>query len=418
MRSRMLVAVGLTLAMLMAACGTEDGQDEPPGDAGQIDVELVGELSDSDAVEVARSVNEFGFDLQAALMTEEGGNVVTSPLSVATLLAMVAVGAGGETAEQMAEVLYLDEVRDDRFATLLRTVSDTDDVVVSVANALWANGGTPFEEDYLSFVQDVFGATAEEAPLGEQATADEIDEWVVERTEGLIEGIAEELGLPDPEAVLVLLNAVYFLGDWSVSFDPELTSDQPFALGDGSQVDVPTMYRPSDPDRPVQVARRDGYEVLRLPYGDDGRFVMDVFLPSPDHDTAWLIGQLDADERAAATEALAKETLDVRFPSFELETDEADVVLNDALIALGMDLPFSLADFSPMTPANPSLSVVAHKTYIRVDEKGTEAAAVTGAKMTVSASLSFNVDRPFVFTVSDTRTDTVLFLGTVEDPRD
>jgi serine protease inhibitor len=179
MATRTLMAIGLSLTMLIAACGTEEGSGEPPGDAGRIEVELVGELGDADAAEVAASVNAFGFDLQAALMAgDPAGNVVTSPLSVATLLSMVAAGAGGETAEQMAEVLYLDEVRDDRFAALLRAVSDTDDVTVSVANALWANEGTPFEDDYLAFVQDVFGATAEEAPLGEHATADEIDAWV------------------------------------------------------------------------------------------------------------------------------------------------------------------------------------------------------------------------------------------------
>jgi serine protease inhibitor len=312
-------------------------------------------------------------------------------------------------------VLHLDNVREDQFAALLRAVTDSDDVVVSVANSLWANTGTPFEQDYLSFVRDAFGATAEEAPLGDQATADEIDAWVVERTEGLIEDIAADLGLPDANAVLVLLNAVYFLGEWNAQFDPELTSGQPFTLSDGSQVDVPTMYRPSTPDEAVQVAQREGYELLRLPYGDDERFVMDVYLPSLDHDTAWLIGQLRADERTAAAEQLREAPLDVRLPSFELEWD---ATLNDTLIALGMELPFSASeDFSPMSPANPFLSTVVHKTYIRVDEKGTEAAAVTGGAMVASMPPSFTVDRPFVFTVTDTRSDTVLFLGTVEDPR-
>ncbi len=415
MRPHTLIAIGLILAMLATACGSEGEQADPPGDAGRIDVELVGELSDSDAAEVARSVNSFGFDLQAALMAEEGGNVVTSPLSVATLLAMVAVGAGGETAEQMAEVLHLDTVRDDRFAALLRTVSDTDDVVVSVANALWANEGTPFEQDYLSFARDVFGATAEQAPLGEQATADEIDEWVTDRTEGLIEEIAADLGLPSPNAVLVLLNAVYFLGEWSVQFDPDLTAEQPFTLADGTRVDVPTMYRPSDPEGPVQVAQRDGYEVLRLPYGDDERFAMDVFLPAPEHDTAAMLDRMDVDERLAALGALEGGALDVRLPSFELEWDAN---LNAALAALGMELPFSgAADFSAMSPSDPFLSAIVHKSYIRVDEEGTEAAAVTGGMMATSVPPSFTVDRPFLFTVSDTRTDTVLFLGTVEDPR-
>lgn len=142
---------------------------------------------------------------------------------------------------------------------------------------------------------------------------------------------------------------------------------------------------------------------------------MDVFLPAPEHDTAWMIGQLDVDERAAALDVFEKTALDVRLPSFELEWN---ATLNDTLKALGMPLPFSgAADFSAMSPTNPFLSAVVHKTYIRVDEEGTEAAAVTGGAMATSLPPSFTADRPFVFTVSDTQTDTVLFLGTVEDPR-
>ncbi len=415
MHPRTFVAVTVTLAMLTAACGIGGGKSEPPGDAGQIDVELVGELSDSDAAQVARSVNAFGFDLQAALMAEEAHNVVTSPLSVATLLAMVAAGAGGGTAEQMAEVLHLDDVRDDRFAALLRTACDTDDVVVSVANALWADEATPFREDYLAYVRDVFGATAQRAPLDDRRTAEQIDEWVAERTDGLIEELAGDLGLPDPNAVLVLLNAVYFLGGWTLQFDPALTSERTFTLADGSEVEVPTMYRPSAPGEPVLVAQREGYEVLRLPYGDDKRFVMDLFLPSPGHDPAWLIGQLDTDERAAATRALGEASLDVRLPRFDLEWNST---LNDTLKALGMGLAFSGgADFSQMSSADPLLSTVAHRTYIRVDEEGTEAAAVSGGAMTTSLPPAFTVDRPFVFAVNDTQTGTTLFLGTVEDPR-
>jgi serine protease inhibitor len=419
MRSIRRVVVVLVVAALLASCGGGDGGAEGSGsDTAEIDAQAVDVLSEDEAAAMAAAVNAFGFDLHRVLVggaDGEGANVVTSPLSVAVLLAMVAAGAGGETAAQMAEVLHLDQARDPRMAALLRHVADTADVTLSVANALWANDGVPFEEDYVTFVRRVFGATIEEAPLGAPETAEAIDDWVVERTRGLIEGIADDLGLPDPSIVLVLVNAVYFLGEWSVQFDPELTSERGFTLGDGTLVEIPTMYRPVQADGPVELARRDGYEVLRLSYGDEQRYAMEVFLPDVERDLAWLLDRLDPGERREAIAELEPTSVDVVLPRFELEW-EAE--LNDVLVDLGMDLPFGPgADFSPMSPAAPWLDVVVHKTYVRVDEQGTEAAAVTGGAMTTSMPPSFTVDRPFLFTITDTQTDTVLFLGSVTDPR-
>lgn len=418
-RSRTLTGA-LAATLLLAACGGNGGgasTPEPAGDAAAIDVELVGQLTEDDAAALAAAVNAFGLDLHRALAAS-GGNVVTSPLSVAVLLAMVAAGAGGDTAAQMADVLNLDDVRDTRFGALLRELSASDDVTLSVANALWANQGTPLEEDYLAFVRGVFGATVDEVPLGEQATADEIDEWVRDRTEGLIEDIAQDLGLPDPGMALVLVNAVYFLGEWTDQFDPDDTRDADFHLPDGTTVQVPTMHRSPDPDHRAvpSLATRDGYRVLRLPYGDDERYGMEIFLPDEDGDLASLLERLDGDEWAAAVADLSPSAMiEVALPRFELEWEAK---LNDVLQALGMELPFSAgADFSPMTSAGVWLETVYHKTYIRVDEEGTEAAAVTGGAMPTSMPMPFAVDRPFAFTVSDATTGTVLFLGSVEDPR-
>ncbi len=134
-------------------------------------------------------MNAFGFELHGAV-AEPGQNTVTSPLSAAVLLAMVAVGAGGQTAEEMVEVLRLEEPRDTRYAALLADLTGASAVTLSIANSLWAADGYPFEDDYIDFVQDTFGATLDEVDLGAQQSADRIDDWVEERTEGLIEEIA------------------------------------------------------------------------------------------------------------------------------------------------------------------------------------------------------------------------------------
>jgi serine protease inhibitor len=406
------VATVLVAAMLLAGCGDDAGgpPDRPDGTEAPGTVQ---ELDEVAAAESAAAVNRFGFDLHRQLAAE-GGNVVTSPLSIATLLAMVAAGAGGATAAQMAEVLGLDGERDARFAALLRQVSDSDDVTLAVANSVWADPSAPLEPDYLEHVRQVFGASAEAAPLGEQSTADAIDRWVSERTEGLIDDFARALGLPDPRAVVVLLGAVYFLGGWTVEFDPEMTRDSTFTLADGGTVEVPMMNRTTGPDESVEVAERDGYQLLRMPYGDDQLHVMDVFLPGPERDLPWLLARLDPDERSDAIGELGAGPIEVSLPRFELEWEDS---LVDPLVAMGMELPFSpAADFTPMSPATPSLSEVAHATYVRVDEQGTEAAAVTGGVGIVSMPPAFSADRPFLFTITDTRTDTVVFLGTIEDP--
>ena len=405
-----IVGCLVAMTLFLAACGGDAPSQGPVGDG--VAAELAGSLSPEEAAAAAAGVNAFGFELHGAV-AEPGQNTVTSPLSASVLLAMVAAGAGGETAEEMVEVLRLEEAQDTRYAALLADLADVDDVTLGLANSLWAAEGYPFEDDYIDFVQATFGATLDEVDLGAQQSADRIDDWVEERTEGLIEDIADDLDLPNAQAVLVLLNAVYFLGTWTTTFDEAETRDAPFTLADGSQVEVPTMHR-SDPE--VETADGEGFTMLRLPYGDDERFGMEVVLPDEDVALDDLLGQLDAETWQGAVDQLASSTpSQLALPRFELEWD---ATLNEALQGLGIVSAFGGGDFTPMSPANPLLDTVVQKTYIRVDEEGTEAAAVTGGVMDESAGPPpLLVDRPFAFTVSDSETGTILFLGTVHDPR-
>jgi serine protease inhibitor len=378
--------------MVVSGCGGV------PGDAGRIDAKLVSGLKPGDAQAVARSVNAFGFDLFRQV-ADGRQNTVTSPLSVSVLLAMVLAGADGETATKMAKVLHLDERRDVRVGALLRTLADTDDVELSVADALWAAKDQPLEPDYLDFVRRTFGATVEQADLGSPDTAKDIDAWANKNTGGRIDKIAGDLGLPDPSAVLVLLNAVYFLGEWKTKFTD--TSPGRFA---GWQ--VPMMHLRAEK---FGYTERDGYRMLRLPYGKNGRYGMEIMLPDQGKTL-----KLDADEWTAAVASLGEQEIDeVALPSFELRWS-GDLI--EPLVKMG--LPTS--GFTAMAKSNPALATVVHKTYIKVDEKGTEAAAVTGGVMATAGRVgqtTFVVDRPFAFTISDRQTGAILFLGEVTDPR-
>jgi serine protease inhibitor len=408
-----MLAIVLACALGVAACGGPGGAvpDGPPTFA-----PVAAELEPGDARRLADAANRFGFDLLATLAAD--GNVVTSPVSTATLLAMVLAGAEGETAREMADVLHLDgRSRDGGHGSLLAQLTGTDDVTLRAANALWVQEGFPLEADYLAFARDVFNAATEQTDLGDPGAVDQIDRWVREQTEDRITELAEDLGVPDPLLRVVLVNAVYFLGTWTTPFEPETTTDEPFTLADGSTVQTPLMRLFATE---LRYAETGGFRMLRLPYGEDGRVVMDVLLP--DGGLHELVGTLDADAWRSATEALGPAVVDVWLPRFELRYESR---LNDALIDLGMPRAFDerAAEFTAMSPVEDlHLSAVVHKTFIRVDEEGTEAAAVTGGGMSVTSApadppIQFRVDRPFAFTISDTETGAILFLGAVADPR-
>jgi serine protease inhibitor len=403
----------LTIAgvLLLTGCGAS----APPGDAAHIDADLVAGLTAADATAVSRSIDDLAFDLFAQL-ADGKQNTITSPLSMTALLAMLLAGADGDTATQIAGVLHLTDRRDARVGALLRKVADTGDVKLSVADSLWADQGRPFEKGYLTYLKHTFGATAEEDDLGSPATAKKIDDWASDHTDGLIDDVAANLGLPDPQAVLVLLNAVYFRGDWTKRFDSQLTRPAPFTLTAGGTAEVPTMQMTNGT---FGLAQRDGFRMLRLPYGKDGRYGMEIMLPDEGNTLAHLLGSLDAAQWQAAVGSLTEQSVDeLALPRFELRWKG---VLTDPLSRLGMPAAFGAgADFRPMSPAAPWLSTVVHQTYLRVDEHGTEAAAVSGGAMVTSARAAqtvFRVDRPFAFTISDRRTGAILFLGAVADPR-
>jgi serpin B len=293
-------------------------------------------------------------------------------------------------------------------------ISADPDVELAIANSLWANEGTPFEDEYMSEMQESLNAQVEEIDLGSPEAVETIDDWVAEHTNDRIEEMAEDLGVPDPNLVLILLNAVYFLGDWTEPFDTDNTEDGIFTTSEGDEVEVPLMTR----DDEHLHAQMDGFQALRLPYGDEERFAMDFFLPDEDSDLNELRQNLSSKTWNEAITSLNETRVNVMIPRFELEYS-TESNLNDVLQDLGMEITYSGdSDFTPMSSVDPWLSTVVQKTYIRVDEEGTEAAAVTGGAMAESMPPQFLADRPFLFTISDTETNTILFLGQLTDPTD
>jgi serine protease inhibitor len=355
---------------------------------------------------------DFCFDLFRRLRAEDPtGNLFVSPTSAAFALAMTYNGAAGETAREMALALGVGDLDRELLNRTTRTwmaaLRKTGDprAELAVANSVWYRETHRIRESFRQQVRTYFDAEIQ--PIG---AARVINAWVDRATRGRIDEIIQ--GEIPGDVVAYLINAVYFKADWTHQFRVEETRSAPFHRLDGSTVAVPMMSQTGSFD-----LRADAeVEMLRLPYGA-GRFSMVLALPREGSDLATVARRLDAARwRAWMAEFVATPRLDVRLPRFEVEWESS---LVEALHGMGMEAPFQAgrADFSEMFERpGPWIDEVLQKTYLRVDEKGAEAAAVTAVVMAESAAPSIAFDRPFFLAIYDHATETVLFLGQVTDP--
>jgi serpin B len=396
---------------MLAACG------EPARQPAPLPVEESEPMTEASqppravAGSTAEAVNLFGVDLLRGLGTD-GENVVISPLSVAIALSMVSNGADGEGRTQLERALYVNGSEDDRNAELAALLSDVaagEDVDVRIAQSMWAMEGFPFRPEYIKRVRETFQATLEEIDLASQDDVNQIDGWVSGNTEGLIDRIAADLGLPDRDAVLVLLNATYFHGKWKAPFDADDTAPRPFAAGAGA-IQVPFLTKHEEHFGYAEDPRR---QLLRLPYGENQRFVMDVYLPKAGVDLRDVVADIPEDPSPQPTELEV-----VALPKLKLEWKRE---LKPVLQSLGITRVWDDGALGRLSPSDRTyLSTVMHKTYIEVDEEGTKAAAVTGAAVRLSSKQmntpSFIADHPYAFAIRDTRTGVVMFSGVVNNP--
>ncbi len=384
-------------------------------------------LSKDAVAKLAQSSNAFGFDLYRRLR-QTPGNLVISPSSITTALAMTWGGAEGETSAQMRKVLHLEGTPDEVMATsgeLAKSLQDPSrPVVFRIANQLFGEKTYKLVPAFVEKTRAAYGASVElldfkKSP--EQARV-HINKWVEGKTLRRIKDLIPQDAVK-PETRLVLVNAIYFLGDWADPFQRDETRLFPFHLTASKTVDVPTMNR----SRGFRISQKDGVTALDLPY-KGGEMSMIILLPDEIEGLAAIEGTLDAPRLDALVSAMKREWVAVALPKFEVNPG-ASLSLGNDLKALGMPLAFdrNLADFTGIAnPAKPAERVVIgevfHKGFVKVDEKGTEAAAAT-AVMGVEGGASadggprpFRVDRPFLFVIRDNASGLVLFLGRVSDP--
>lgn len=399
---RRIIPCLLAPAVLLAGCDRIAGPKEPAPSWTRVPLDE----------RVTDAYTDFGFDLFRELRADDPeGNVFTSPTSAALALAMTYNGAVGQTAEEMASTLGIDELDretvNETNRSWLEALRQTGDpkAELALANSVWYREQRRILDAYRERVGTYYGAEIE--PI---TTADAINAWVDEATRGRIDEIID--GEVPGNVVAYLINALYFKADWTHEFDEADTRDAPFHRPDGSTVQVPMMSREGD----FEVRSDEALRMLRLPYGAN-RFSMILALPREGADLGTIADRLDADRwRAWMAEFEEVSGLRVKLPRFEVEWESS---LVESLQAMGMEVPFQpgLADFSEMFEGGgPWIDDVLQKTFLRVDEKGSEAAAVTKVVMVESASPGITFDRPFFLAIYDHATETVLFLGQIMDP--
>jgi serine protease inhibitor len=406
----------LCLVVLLAAgCegifGPGDGDRRPPPPPAI--TELPRQLTSAEA-EAIRASNAFGFDLLGEVASEDRDrSVFLSPFSASMALGMTLNGADGGTFDAMRQTLRFGELSQEEinasYRGLLDLLVDLDpDVELAIGNAVWHREGVAVREDFRARVEEAFDARVEGLDFAAPGAADAINAWVSEATQGRIEEMVEP---PIPaQIVAYLMNAVYFNAGWTEVFDPEWTRTEEFHLLDGSTAPVELMTR-EDTLRFAHTAR---YHAVDLPYAGQA-FSMTVVVPRDGVTVHDLVDELDAAAWDDLTGSFGTYRVQVSLPRFELEWEG---VLNDALSAMGMGPAFeSGADFSRMFEGTGAwIDQVKQKSFVRVDEEGTEAAAATSVSMTVSMPPQVRADRPFLFALRERLSGTILFLGVIVEP--
>jgi serpin B len=446
-----LLAVALltaALALTAAACGdpgttdtsgganTTQGGDVSSVDGVRIAMSDLSRITvpapDEDVTAAMKGMRLFGTDLYKLLASKAGdGNVVFSPVSIATALAMTYAGARGETAQEMADAMHFTISADalhKAFSTLDNTLGlrsfqqknaegRDEGVLVKTANSLWAQDGLTFEQAFLDTLASDYGAGVRlvDYQTAAEAAREAINKWVSKQTNDKIPELIAQ-GVLDSLTRLVLVNAVYLDATWANQFDPNNTSDGDFTTLAGETVTAKMMSQATV----LPYAAGDGWQAVELPYLRD-ELAMLLIVPDAGNFAQVesqlgegliddLVGRVSWDREVALS-----------MPKFKFRMQSG---LTQALETLGMKAAFDpgTADFSGMTKQETLyISDVIHEAYIDVDEEGTEAAAATAVVMKLTAAMPteqvlLTIDRPFLFAIRDRATGAILFLGRVTDP--
>lgn len=378
----------------------------------------------ADAQAMVGGINRFTFDLYARLASDPG-NIFCSPLSVHAALMMTSAGARGATADEMLRTLgagpeLTADAAQRADARLLDTLqsSDQSDFQLHIANGLWGQKDRNWLPAFRNMLVENYHSDIYTVDFADSESASrQINDWVSQQTSGKITQLFAPGAIPH-DAKLVLGNAIYFKADWSSPFEHEQTHNGEFHISaHADPVTTPMMQQHGT----FAAMENDQFQAIALPYKGD-RIATLILLPRTVEGLSAVESRLSEKMLADVVSKLEPKHVELRIPKFKTTSR---LSLKDKLEALGVHRAFSPmdADFSGMDGRSDLyLDAVQHQGWVCVDEKGTEAAAATGAIMRPTAifmpQMQFNADHPFIYLIRDTRSGVVLFVGRLNDPRD
>lgn len=364
---------------------------------------------------LAQTGNDFSFRFLRQIDQNDSGDWFVSPLSLQFLLSVVLNGAQDATAVEIARTLgfeasQLAELNDYSRKMIDRLPQLDPATKLSIGNAVFVNKQYPIDKKYKALVEKYYDAAVQNLDFkNEKSTLRTINGWCDKQTNGLIPGILENV---DPDMFAYLLNALYFKGKWSYPFNKAWTEERTFYLESGREKKVKMMEK----ERKYAYGENELFQRIRLPYGE-GMFSMYVFLPRKGHTVTEVLASLDAESWKELRSHMYSDTkINLWLPRFEAKYH---IKLNDILKDMGMPGSFRPgADFKAMSPNADYLDFVMQDAVIKVDEEGSEAAAITSAGMMGATAIpepprviDFHCDHPFLYMITETSTGSILFAG-------
>ncbi len=426
MKKILFCVLTIVLLLSMIGCGEGTSLLQPGVAFSEKERDTAPDVPAADLTELVDGNSDFAFNLYQQLKEAEEGNLFYSPYSISLALAMTYAGARGETAEQMAETLRFllpsDQLHPAFNSLDLELNSrgegaqgkDGEGFRLNIVNETWGQQDYEFLAEFLDTLAENYGAGMRlldfiNFPEESRVT---INDWVEEQTEDRIKDLIPQ-GAIDAITRLVLTNAIYFNAAWAYPFEEEMTDEGTFNLLDGGDVTVPMMNQTES----FGYVDGDGYQAVEMPY-DGMELSMVILLPDTDEFEA-VESSINSQLIAGIVDDIEYKEVALTMPKFEFESDFS---LVNTLAAMGMPIAFSsAADFSGMTGARDlTIGEIIHKSFVSVDEAGTEAAAATAVLMELTAMpelpVEVTIDRPFIFMIRDLQTDAILFVGRVMDP--
>lgn len=363
------------------------------------------------------SNNKFGFKVLKEILNEQPDeNIFISPMSISYALGMTFNGADGITREEMAKTLEFGNLTtaeiNESFKKLMKKLIELDpQVMMKIANSIWYRDDIDILKPFKEVNRDYFNAEIRNMDFSKKETVGIINNWVNENTNGKIDKILDEI---DALSMMYLINAIYFKGAWTNEFDKKRTREDKFFYAKGKSVMCEMM---SSSEKIMYFENKD-FQAVDLPYGKEN-FSMVVILPKMEDDLNKFISNLNNEDWNSWLTGFSKQKGSLSLPKFKIEYD---IEMNDVLKNLGMGNAFSpAADFSKMTKKQKLyISNVKHKTFVDVNEEGTEAAAVTVVEMKLTSAgpgFYMKVNRPFVFAIKEKETNSILFIGKIVNPK-